>query len=474
VTARSRASAVVAGAVAGLPPASLAEVIERAALQARVDRKYLVPVDRFAELISRLPSTWAALEIDGLRGFAYESVYFDTPDLLSYRQHLQGRRRRYKVRTRAYLDSADCAFEVKLKGRRDQTVKARLPYQIANRARIIPPARAFLADRLREGYGRPVPRLGPVVTTAYRRTTLVDLERGTRLTCDVDLTCGGAGRSAAGLPRPGGDQEPRAAQRARCRAPRPWPAPGPDQQVLRRRGAAAPGHPRQPVAPDAAALLRRRRMTRPGRKEPTMRFRRPILIGACLGVALSLAACGNGPDASTAQPSAPSTTAAPAPSPSPPATAAARGAEDSTGAALRAVQAAAEAVPQGRVYDLDRERHNGKPVWSVKVAATRRRQLTLTVISDGTRVLDRRRSARPDLDDLQDAHAATITASRAVRLAARRHPGRLDELELDSTDAGILVWRADLTGSDNRPTVIALDARTGAVVTTPDDATPDD
>jgi hypothetical protein len=201
VTARSRAAAVVAGSVAGLPAASLAEVSERAALQTRVDRKYLVPVDRFAELLARLPDSWAVLEIDGLRGFAYESVYFDTPDLLSYRQHLQGRRRRYKIRTRAYLDTSDCAFEVKLKGRRDQTVKARLPYQIANRARITPPARAFLADRLREAYGRPAPRLGPVVTTAYRRTTLVDLECGTRLTCDVDLAFAGDGRGVAGPSR---------------------------------------------------------------------------------------------------------------------------------------------------------------------------------------------------------------------------------------------------------------------------------
>jgi hypothetical protein len=133
---------------------------------------------------------------------------------------------------------------------------------------------------------------------------------------------------------------------------------------------------------------------------------------------MSLAACGNGPDTSTAEPSATPVTAAPAPSPSAPATAAARGPEGSTGAALRALRAAARAVPQGRVYDLD---------------------------------------------------AATVTGLRAAGLAARRHPGRLDELELDSTDAGTLVWRADLTGSDKRPTLITLDARTGAIVTTPDD-----
>jgi hypothetical protein len=199
VTARSRAAAVVAGSVAGLPAVSLAEVTERAALQTRVDRKYLVPVDRFAELAAALPGSWAALEIDQRRGFAYESVYFDTPDLLTYRHHLQGRRRRYKVRTRAYLDSGDCAFEVKLKGRRDQTVKARLPYPVADRARLTPPARAFLADQLRVAYGQPAPGLAARVTTAYQRTTLVDLGHGTRLTCDVDLVCRGGGLVARGL-----------------------------------------------------------------------------------------------------------------------------------------------------------------------------------------------------------------------------------------------------------------------------------
>jgi hypothetical protein len=192
---------MVAGSVAGLPAASLAEVIERSALQARVDHRYLVPLERFAELAAQLPDTYAVLEIDQLRGLAYESVYFDTPDLLTYRQHLQGRRRRYKVRTRAYLDSGVCMFEVKLKGRREQTIKARLPYPVADRTQINPQAQAFLADQLREAYGQPLPQLAATLTTAYRRTTLVDLQRGTRLTCDVELTCRGGGKVAVGLSR---------------------------------------------------------------------------------------------------------------------------------------------------------------------------------------------------------------------------------------------------------------------------------
>jgi hypothetical protein len=54
------------------------------------------------------------------------------------------------VRTRAYLDSGDCTFEVKLNGRRDETVKARLAYQLADHDRITSDAQAFLADQLRK------------------------------------------------------------------------------------------------------------------------------------------------------------------------------------------------------------------------------------------------------------------------------------------------------------------------------------
>jgi hypothetical protein len=198
VITRSWAAREVANSVAMRPPASLEEVTEQAALRVRVDCKYMVPVEHFGELVARLPQRYRVLEIDGRRAFAYESVYFDTSDLLTYRQHLQGRRRRYKVRTRAYLDTADCVFEVKFNGSRDQTIKAQLPYRITDRTRMTPRARAFLARQLDQAHGQPTPQLSARVATSYQRTTLVDLQRGTRLTCDVDLVCIGSGRRAVG------------------------------------------------------------------------------------------------------------------------------------------------------------------------------------------------------------------------------------------------------------------------------------
>ncbi|SDL49962.1 VTC domain-containing protein [Glycomyces sambucus] len=182
----------------------LDEVVAAADLQTRVDTKYLLTPERYRWFQDRLADTgeWSCLDIGGRRRFAYESVYFDTPDLLTYRQHRQGRRRRFKVRTRLYADSGDCAFEVKVKGARQDTVKERLPYAAADAARITPEAAAHLARALREAYGMGVPPgLEPRLRTDYRRHTLVNPAAGVRITCDEDLRCVTASGTVAARPR---------------------------------------------------------------------------------------------------------------------------------------------------------------------------------------------------------------------------------------------------------------------------------
>lgn len=194
----SQAGTAAASAVERLPSATLTDVTGEAALLTRVERKYFVPADRFVALVAALPRGARALAIDGRRVFRYESVYFDSDDLLTYRQHLQGRRRRYKVRTRAYVDSGDVMFEVKLKGRRGQTVKERLPIAAHERARPTDAAWAFLAERLDMHYGIQPPLLRAVLASSYRRITLVDADGTSRLTADVDLCFDAATGSARG------------------------------------------------------------------------------------------------------------------------------------------------------------------------------------------------------------------------------------------------------------------------------------
>ncbi|MFB6722056.1 polyphosphate polymerase domain-containing protein [Kribbella sp. NPDC056345] len=192
----TRTAAAMAGALEPFPVITLPEVLAEAALQVRVDRKYLVPLETFVELTARLRATFAALWIDGRCSFRYESVYFDTADHELYRQHLQGRRRRYKLRTRAYLDSGECSLEIKLKGARSETIKSRVDYPLPDRARLTPPAWDFVTERLQTEYGvPPEPRLGPALATTYRRSTLVDPVGHARLTCDTDLRFSAPGHS---------------------------------------------------------------------------------------------------------------------------------------------------------------------------------------------------------------------------------------------------------------------------------------
>ena len=193
----SAATTEVAGIAEHLPSAGLDEVVAAASLQTRVDRKYLLGPAELNALRSVLVGM-RALEIDGVRSFSYESVYFDTPDLALFRAHRQGRRRRWKARTRTYLDSGQCLFEVKTKDRRGQTVKARREHDPHRRGALDAAAHEFLAATLAEQYAEDVPVLVPSLTTRYRRTTFVDLAGGSRVTCDVGLRCTTATREVAG------------------------------------------------------------------------------------------------------------------------------------------------------------------------------------------------------------------------------------------------------------------------------------
>lgn len=180
-----------------LPPVGLDDVLAHAALDSRTDRKYVMRLDVLPALIARLGPRFRVLEIDGRRMFGYQSVYFDTPDLLSYRQHLQNNRRRFKVRTRTYVDSGDCVLEVKVQGSRSATVKHRQPHPVAERFHLGGDACRFVAAHT--GDSSVPARLRPVLLTSYHRLTLVDLAGGVRITVDADLVCRSGGRWVEGL-----------------------------------------------------------------------------------------------------------------------------------------------------------------------------------------------------------------------------------------------------------------------------------
>lgn len=187
----------------GLAPIGLDELMDHAALLDRVDAKYVVPLDTLARLLEALGGTHRLLTVEGRTSFAYRSTYYDTPRLTSFREHAQRRRRRFKCRTRLYVDAGLHAFEVKLKGLRGRTVKHRLTCAPLADGPLGDPAREFLDGCLHDAYGRRVDGdLAPVLTVDYRRVTLAATGSGERLTYDLDLGFAGAagrGRLREGL-----------------------------------------------------------------------------------------------------------------------------------------------------------------------------------------------------------------------------------------------------------------------------------
>ena len=178
-----------------LTTTTLAELNSAAGLLTRVDRKYLVPLTCAQNLVDGLAPHARVLAIDERRRFSYTSTYFDTPGLEAFMLAARKRRRRFKVRTRTYLDSGLCFLEVKTCGARSSTVKRRMGYYADDASRLTGPGRAFVAACL-AGAGvtgsaaarEVAAALRPVLTTTYERTTLHLPRAEARATIDTALT----------------------------------------------------------------------------------------------------------------------------------------------------------------------------------------------------------------------------------------------------------------------------------------------
>ncbi|MBM7389058.1 hypothetical protein JOE37_002052 [Clavibacter michiganensis] len=177
-------------ALDALAPISLEELVARAALLTRVDRKYVVPLAQLDDALAGLEPGTRALEIDGRRAAAYRSVYFDTPELTSFHLAVRGRRRRFKVRTRSYLDTGECALEVKTRGGRSSTVKDRVAYVAGDERALTPTGLAHVDETLHDaGIHDVAPRrLRPTLVTEYDRATLFVPGDESRATVDTALT----------------------------------------------------------------------------------------------------------------------------------------------------------------------------------------------------------------------------------------------------------------------------------------------
>lgn len=184
---------------------SLDEVNSLASLQTRTDRKYLLAPAQAAGLLGWWHEEHAdelrVVEHAGVRGSNYASCYFDTPELLCYKMALQKARRRFKVRSRTYVDSDLTFMEVKLKSRLG-TDKYRM---LCSDDQVLPqvaPTSDFVRGHI--PVETPLEAFAPSLSINYVRTTLVGVgntdEAAFRVTFDQRLTWAANGKQIRANP----------------------------------------------------------------------------------------------------------------------------------------------------------------------------------------------------------------------------------------------------------------------------------
>jgi len=178
------------------PALSLATVVGQAAAMTRVDRKYFVPLAAARVLLADLGEEWGLLAIGSRSTTHYRSTYFDTPDLRTARAHVQGRRRRWKARSRLYVEDRLCRVEVKVRNGRGQTVKTVADSTTDSYGMLTHHDRAFVNRTLAEHAIRvDGERLHPSMEVVYERMTLARTSANpARMTIDSGVSCHLAGQ----------------------------------------------------------------------------------------------------------------------------------------------------------------------------------------------------------------------------------------------------------------------------------------
>lgn len=154
----------------------------------RHDVKSVLDETRLARLVARVPDDWQVITAGGSPVQLYHTVYFDTPDLRLFRDHRQGRLRRYKVRTRRYPDGT-VMLELKLRGPKRLTQKIRRSH--GEHGTLAPTDIAWVASELERTVAQPAPDiLAATAWTRYARTVLRAPDGTERLTIDRRLETG--------------------------------------------------------------------------------------------------------------------------------------------------------------------------------------------------------------------------------------------------------------------------------------------
>ena len=155
-------------------------------LMNRVDSKFPTNMETLLRMAPRWNDCFFVQETDNKRVANYRTLYFDTPDALTYTMHHNRRLRRQKVRQRLYVDSGIAFCEIKNKKNTGRTKKKRIPIPLDAWGNLY--NQAEMADFVRDKVWVTDQPLSPRLENSFRRVTLVNKDKTERITVDFGIT----------------------------------------------------------------------------------------------------------------------------------------------------------------------------------------------------------------------------------------------------------------------------------------------
>jgi len=149
----------------------------------RVDTKYSFNIKYLPGILQALAPEYRILAFDDTRVNHYETLYFDTSNMILYNQHQCGKLNRYKFRYRCYKDTQITFFEVKLKNNKKRTIKERMRQPCIEQE-----IKGAVSDFVRKNASIDPDSLLPRLWVRYKRITLVNKNSQERLTIDLNLS----------------------------------------------------------------------------------------------------------------------------------------------------------------------------------------------------------------------------------------------------------------------------------------------
>jgi len=158
------------------------EELEKVKLLNRTDIKFTFAFDQLSGILKQILPHYKCLQLASGRISTYQTLYYDTNDLLMYKKHHNGSLNRQKVRHRIYTDSDLSFLEVKHKNNKNRTIKERIK-SVQTDSEFEANEMAFLNKEL----GFDPKLLRPMVWVDYQRITFSSKTGNERLTIDINL-----------------------------------------------------------------------------------------------------------------------------------------------------------------------------------------------------------------------------------------------------------------------------------------------